>query len=80
LVGLLPHDEDLRLPEGAQVVGTAELPEAPVPMLGHVTSSYRSAELGRTFAHALVRAGRERIGQTLHVPIGGTTVPVEVVA
>jgi sarcosine oxidase, subunit alpha len=78
LVGLLPHDRSLLLPEGAQVVGTSVLPEPPVPMLGHVTSSYRSAELGRTFALALVRAGRDRIGQTLHVPIGGTTVPVEV--
>ena len=54
------------------------LPEPPVPMLGHVTSSYHSAELGRTFALALVRAGRARIGQTLHVPVGGTVVPVEV--
>ena len=35
-------------------------------MLGHVTSSYRSAALGRTFALALVRAGRERIGETLY--------------
>jgi sarcosine oxidase subunit alpha len=78
LVGLLPHDPDLRLAEGAQIVGTAELPAPPVPMLGHVTSSYRSAELGRTFALALVRAGRERIGQTLHVPVGGALVPVEV--
>jgi sarcosine oxidase, subunit alpha len=78
LVGLLPHDPSLLLPEGAQIVGTAVLPEPPVPMLGHVTSSYRSAELGRTFALALVRAGRDRIGQTLHVPVGGRTVPVEV--
>ena len=78
LVGLLPRDPSLLLPEGAQIVETAVLPEPPVPMLGHVTSSYRSAELGRTFALALVRAGRDRIGQTLHVPVEGRTVPVEV--
>jgi sarcosine oxidase subunit alpha len=78
LVGLLPRDPSLLLPEGAQIVETAVLPEPPVPMLGHVTSSYRSAELGRTFALALVRAGRDRIGQTLHVPVGGRTVPVQV--
>jgi sarcosine oxidase subunit alpha len=47
-------------------------------MLGHITSSYRSAELGRPFALALVKAGRSRIGQTLHVPVGGALVPVEV--
>jgi sarcosine oxidase, subunit alpha len=78
LVGLLPQDPSVLLPEGAQIVGTAVLPEPPVPVLGHVTSSYRSAELGRTFALALVRAGRDRIGQTLHVPVGGATVPVQV--
>ena len=35
-------------------------------MLGHVTSSYRSAALGRTFALALLRSGRERIGETVY--------------
>ncbi|TWF75378.1 sarcosine oxidase subunit alpha [Pseudonocardia hierapolitana] len=78
LVGLLPLDHTVLLPEGSQVVEGDRLPEPPVPMLGHVTSSYRSAELERTFALALVRAGRDRIGQTLHVPVGDALVPVEV--
>ncbi|MEJ3651524.1 sarcosine oxidase subunit delta [Actinomycetes bacterium KLBMP 9759] len=78
LVGLLPVDGTTLLPEGSQIVEHAMLPEPPVPMLGHVTSSYRSAELGRPFALALVKAGRGRIGETLHVPIGGELVPVEV--
>jgi sarcosine oxidase subunit alpha len=47
-------------------------------MLGHVTSSYRSAALGRTFGLALVAAGRDRIGQTLDAPLADRTVPVEV--
>ncbi len=78
LVGLLPHDHGVLLPEGSQVVEGATRPEPPVPMLGHVTSSYRSAALERTFALALVRAGRDRIGETLHVPVGDTLHPVEV--
>lgn len=78
LVGLLPLDRQTVLPEGAQIIGTPTLPEPPVPMLGHVTSSYRSAALGRPFALALVKAGRSRIGETLHVPLGGALVPVEV--
>ncbi|HET7668578.1 MAG TPA: glycine cleavage T C-terminal barrel domain-containing protein, partial [Mycobacterium sp.] len=81
LVGLLPTDRVTRLPEGSQIVEFCTddaLPPPPVPMLGHVTSSYRSAELGRTFALALVRAGQSRIGETLHVPVDGTLVPVEV--
>jgi sarcosine oxidase subunit alpha len=47
-------------------------------MLGHVTSSYRSAELDRPFALALVKGGRSRVGDTVHVPVHGTLVPVEV--
>ncbi|KOX13323.1 ferredoxin [Nocardiopsis sp. NRRL B-16309] len=78
LVGLLPLDRDVRLPEGAQVVDTDDLPEPPVRMLGHVTSSYRSAALDRTFALAVVRSGRERVGEILHVPVGDGLVPVTV--
>jgi sarcosine oxidase, subunit alpha len=78
LVGLLPVDPTVVLPEGSQVVEDVTLPEPPVPMLGHVTSSYRSAELNRGFALALVKAGRDRIGQTVHVPVAGELVPVEI--
>jgi sarcosine oxidase subunit alpha len=35
-------------------------------MLGHVTSSYESAALGRPFALALVAGGRDRIGETVY--------------
>jgi sarcosine oxidase subunit alpha len=81
MVGLLPVDKRTRLPEGAQLVahGVRIKPtEAPVPMLGHVTSSYHSEALGRPFALALVADGRNRIGQTLLAPVGGDLVPVEV--
>ncbi|MEV7794581.1 2Fe-2S iron-sulfur cluster-binding protein [Streptomyces sp. NPDC087512] len=78
LVGLLPADERTLLPEGAQIIATSSIPEPPVPMLGHVTSSYRSDALKRTFALALVRSGTERIGETLYVPLDGRTVPVTV--
>jgi sarcosine oxidase subunit alpha len=80
-VGLLPIDAETVLPEGAQIIepsADGELPPPPVPMLGHVTSSYRSAELGRPFALALVKGGHARIGDTLSVPVNGILVPVEV--
>jgi sarcosine oxidase, subunit alpha len=66
LVGLLPLDRRHRLAEGAQLVESTTLPDGPVPMLGHVTSSYDSAALEGTFALALVRSGRDRIGMTLY--------------
>ncbi|GHE58824.1 sarcosine oxidase subunit alpha [Streptomyces spiralis] len=78
LVGLLPADEQLLLPEGAQIIATSDIPAPPVPMLGHVTSSYRSDALRRTFALALVRSGTQRIGDTLYVPLDGRTIPVTV--
>ncbi|MEU3851084.1 sarcosine oxidase subunit alpha family protein [Streptomyces sp. NPDC029554] len=79
LVGLLPADRATRLPEGTQLVAPDVcLETVPVPMLGHVTSSYHSPALGRPFALALVAGGRSRIGETLLAPVGEDLVPVEV--
>lgn len=86
LVSVLPVDSSLRLPEGAQLVEPEALgsytgdglPAAPIPMLGHVTSSYHSQALGRSFALALIKDGPERIGQTLLASFEGTFAEVEV--
>ena len=78
LVSLLPTDAATKLPEGSQIVRFADdgrLPAPPVPMLGHVTSSYHSAALDRPFALALVKGGRERIGEVVGVPVAGELVP-----
>ena len=58
LVGLLTEDPAEVLEEGAQVVATAEVERPPVPMIGHVTSSYASPNVGRSVAMALVRGAR----------------------
>jgi sarcosine oxidase subunit alpha len=81
LVGLLPADRRTRLPEGTQIIaeGVPLTPEdGPVPMLGHVTSSYHSPALGRPFALAMVAGGRDRAGDTLCAVVGDELVPVEV--
>jgi sarcosine oxidase, subunit alpha len=78
LVGLLPVQRDILLPEGAQLVADPQIGPPPVRMLGHVTSSYRSAALEGTFALALVKGGRDRIGQTLYSTVGDELVPVTV--
>ncbi len=80
LVGLLPVDPGELLPEGAQLVDpSADLATTPVPMLGHVTSSYRSAALGRTFALALVKGGRDRIGDRILAPLVDRVVEATIV-
>ena len=78
LVGLLPVDPDERLPEGAQLIAAETAIQTPVPMLGHVTSSYYSAALGRTFALALVKGVRQRMGEVLHAPVNGNIIAAEV--
>jgi sarcosine oxidase subunit alpha len=78
LVGLLPEDPRLLLVEGAHIVEHAPLGPPPVPYLGHVTSSYPSVALGRTFALALVASGRRRIGARLFATMDGAMIPVEV--
>ena len=67
LVGLLTEGGE-QLPEGGQVVA-APSTATPVPMLGHVTSSYYSANLGHPIALAVVRGGRARQGETVYVPL-----------
>jgi sarcosine oxidase, subunit alpha len=80
LVGLLPEDPTLMLEEGAHVIATATEPaEKPVPMLGHVTSSYDSPTLGRSIAMAMVKSGGARMGERLWVSRkGGAPIPVKV--
>jgi sarcosine oxidase, subunit alpha len=79
LVGLLTDDPAIVLEEGAQVTESANPPTGS-SALGHVTSSYASAALGRSIALALVAAGRSRIGARLNVPMPGGPVPVTVTA
>ena len=47
-------------------------------MLGHVTSSYHSAALERTFALALVKGGRQLIGRTVLAPLRDRTIAATV--
>ena len=68
LVGLLTEDPMTVLPEGGQIVADASVP-VPVPMQGHVTSSYFSASLNRSIALALVKGGRTRKGEKVEIPL-----------
>jgi sarcosine oxidase subunit alpha len=79
LVGLLVvGDATEVLPEGAQITEVMR-GTPPVPMLGHVTSSYYSACLGHSIAMALIKDGRARIGEELYAPLETRTVKVKVV-
>ena len=81
LVGLLPDDHTKVIPEGSQITSSQQ--ERPplgsrIPMIGHVTSSYYSANMGRSFALALVKGGRKKIGEGVYVPLADGVVRAEV--
>jgi sarcosine oxidase subunit alpha len=72
LVGLLSEDGSGLLPEDGQIV--AELrPAPPMPLDGHVTTSCIAPALGRPIALALLKRGRERLGETVTVWSEGRT-------
>ncbi len=77
LVGLLPEDGEHVVAEGAQLVA-APPEETPVSMQGHVTSSYLSPALGRSFALGLLRGGRQRHGDRVYAVHLDRAVPVQV--
>jgi sarcosine oxidase subunit alpha len=43
----------------------------PMTMVGHVTSSYWSEALGRSVALAVINGGKQRMGETVYVPMPG---------
>jgi sarcosine oxidase subunit alpha len=75
LVGLLTVDPAVVLEEGAQVVADPNQP-VPMRMLGHITSSYRSATLGRSIALAMVAEAPK--GKRLFVPMPSGAIEVDV--
>ena len=78
LVGLFTDEEEEVLPEGTQLIAEQRsIP--PLDMIGHVTSSYYSANVGRSIALALVRSGRSRVGDTIFAPLADKRVSVQIV-
>ena len=68
LVGLLTEDPNFVLPEGSHVVEKLRN-KPPMKMLGNVSSSYYSANVGRSIALALIKDGFKRKGETLNVAL-----------
>jgi len=68
------------IPEGAQLLADPAA-AVPVPMCGHVTSSYYSPCLQHPIALALLMGGRAREGEVVHAALAdGAFAPVRVVA
>lgn len=78
LVGLKTLDPGIVLPEGAQAVDDPNQPK-PMRMLGHITSSYYSANLKRSIAMGVIRNGHNREGDIVYYPLeNGRVVEAEI--
>ena len=76
LVGILTKDPNLVLEEGSQLV--EKITKLPMNMIGHITSSYYSPNLGRSIALALVKEGLKKKGKTIFAPMPNKTIEVEI--
>ncbi len=65
LIGLLSVDGKTVVPEGSQIIEDTGA-TVPVPLVGHVTSSYFSACLNHPIALALIEKGRQRYGEVVY--------------
>ena len=82
LVGLLTNDAQTVLVEGSQLIrpqDAARVARPPVPMIGHVTSSYLSPTLKRSIAMALIDNGRSRMNEEVAVVVHGKVVNARIV-
>ncbi|GGO84641.1 sarcosine oxidase subunit alpha [Marinobacterium nitratireducens] len=78
LVGLKAKDPKKVIPEGSQAVDDPKQP-LPMKMLGHVTSSYYSANLGHSIAMGMIRDGHNRMGETVYYPqADGSVIEAEI--
>jgi len=76
-VGLVTDKPNEVLEEGAQII--ANINQTPVQMLGHVTSSYYSPNLNKSIALAVVRGGKNMLGQKLFIPMEDKNINVTIV-
>ncbi|HYK12804.1 MAG TPA: sarcosine oxidase subunit alpha family protein [Burkholderiales bacterium] len=82
LVGLLTSDAQTVLVEGSQVIrpdDAQHINRPPVPMIGHVTSSYMSPTLGHSIALALIEDGRRRMNEEVAVFVHGRVVAARII-
>ncbi len=76
LVGILTVDPSIVLEEGSHLVEVETT--LPMPMVGHITSSYYSPNLGRSIALGLIKSGTKKKGEKLVVPAVNKSIEVEI--
>ena len=80
-VGVVPLDKKTRIPEGSHLVRDSKA-QLPNPKLGHVSASCWSVEYDNPFSLAILKDGKNMIGEKLFVmsPLKNKIIPVEIVS
>jgi len=81
VVGVVPLDKKTSIPEGSHLVKDANA-KIPNPKLGHVSASCWSVEYNNPFSLAILKDGKNMIGQKLFAlsPLKNKSIPVEIVS
>ena len=79
LVGIIPLDRKDSLEEGQHIILNQNI-TTPIPMLGHITSSYHSPTLRHSFGLAVIKDGHSLIGKKAYASTSDQkTIAVEIV-
>ncbi len=81
IVGVVPLDKKTSIPEGSYIVKDAKA-RLPNPKLGHVSASCWSVEYDNPFSLAIIKDGKNMIGQKFFAmsPLKNKVIPVEIVS
>jgi len=81
VVGVVPLDKKTSIPEGSHLVKNANA-KLPNPKLGHISASCWSVEYNNPFSLAILKDGKNMIGQKLFAlsPLKNKSIPVEIVS
>ena len=81
IVGVVPLDKKTSLPEGSHLVKDAKA-SLPNPKLGYISASCWSVEYDNPFSLAILKNGKNMIGEKLFVmsPLKNKIIPVEIVS
>jgi sarcosine oxidase subunit alpha len=81
VVGVVPIDKKTSIPEGSHLVQDAKA-QTPNPKLGYISASCWSVEYDNPFSLAIIKDGKNMIGQKLYAvsPLKNKTIPVEIVS
>ena len=81
VVGVVPIDKKTSIPEGSHLVKDS-MASIPNPKLGYISASCWSVEYDNPFSLAILKDGKNMIGQKLFAmsPLKNKTIPVEIVS